>query len=146
MLRRQGRFQDAIDKFRQALQRLPAGEAESESQRDCAAFKLRLAQIELGHDSEIKPDIDNQLRQPSPSGYWLLTAAAFALQHGDMHGAVDAFQKARDALPTGQYAALTDDYFFHSFAEKPELTDSLPVPSAEAKQQRKAKMVYFVDP
>ncbi len=146
VLRRQGRFQDAVDKFREALQRLPEGEAESESQRECAGFKMRLAQIELGHDAEVKSLIDNRLRQPSPNGYWLLTAAAFALQHGDMPGAADAFQKARDVLPASQYAALTDDYFFHGFAEKPEVANFLPVASAEAKQQKKAKWVYFIDP
>ena len=146
VLRRQGRFQEAIDKFREALQRLPEGEAERESQHECAAFKLRLAQIELGHDSEVKPEIDNRLRQPSPSGYWLLTAAAFALQHNDLPGAADALQKARETLPSVQYATLTDDYFFHGFAEKPELSHLLSIPSAEAKQQTKAKMVYFVDP
>ena len=146
VLRRQGRFQDAADKFRQALQRLPENDAESESQRECAAFKMRLALIELGHDAEVKPDIDNHLRQPSPGGYWLLTAAAFALQHGDIPGAVDALQKARDALPSGQYAALTDDYFFHGFAEKPELSHVLSIPSAQAKQKAKTTMTYFVDP
>ena len=146
VLRRQGRFQDAVDKFRQALQRIPEGQAEGESQRECAAFKLRLAQIELGQDAEVKPQIDNHLRQPSPGGYWLLTAAAFALQHGDVPGATDAFQKARDALPTGQYALLTDDYFFHGFAEKPELVNFLPATSAEAKQKKRTQMTYFVDP
>ena len=146
VLRRQGRFQDAIDKFRQALQRLPESEAESESLRECAAFKLRMAQIELGRDAEIKPEIDDHLRQPAPGGYWLLTAAAFALQHGDMPGAADALQKTRNALPPGQYAALTDDYFFHGFAERPEMANFLSIPSAEAKQRRRMEMVYFVDP
>ncbi len=146
VLRRQGRFQDAIDKFHQALQRMPEGEPESESLRDCTAFKARVAQIELGHDAEVKPEIDNHLRQPSPSGYWLLTAAAFALQHNDLPGAVDSLQKAREALTSTQYAALTDDYFFHGFAEKPELSHVLSLPSAEAKQKEKEKMVYFVDP
>ncbi len=146
VLRRQGRFQDAADKFRQTLQRLPEDEAETESQRECAAFKMRLALIELGRDAEVKPNIDNHLRQPSPGGYWLLTAAAFALQHGDFPGAVDALQKARDALPSVQYAALTDDYFFHGFAERPELSHVLSIPSAKAKQETKAKMIYFVDP
>ena len=146
VLRRQGRFQDAIDKFRQALQRLPEGDAATESQRECAAFKMGVAQIELGHDSEIKPEIDNHLRQPSPSGYWLLTAAAYALQHNDLPGAVDFLQKAREALPSEQYATLTDDYFFHGYAEKPEMSHVLSVPSAEGKQKEKDKMVYFVDP
>ena len=146
VLRRQGRLQDAIDKFRQALQRLPEGEAESESQRECAAFKMRLAQIELGHDAEVKPDLEAHLREPSPGGYWLLTAAAFALQHSDIPGATDALQKARVALPASQYAALIDDYYFHAYAEKPDLAALFPPSAQGSKQQKLARMVYFVDP
>ena len=122
MLRRQGRLQDAIDKFHQALQRLPEDTPESESQRECASLKMRLAQIELGRDADVKPDLDAHLREPAPGGYWLLTAAAFALQHNDIPGATDALQKARAVLPAGQYSALLDDYYFHTYALKPELT------------------------
>ncbi len=146
VLRRQGRLQDAIDKFRQALQRLPEGTPENESQRECAALKMHLAQIELGHDSEIKPEIDAHLHEPSPGGYWLLTAAAFALQHNDIPGATDALQKARAVLPAARYAALLDDYYFHTFALKPELATILAPSAQNTKQQKLARMVYFVDP
>ncbi len=146
VLRRQGRLQDAIDKFRQALQRLPEGAPESESQRECAGLKMRLAQIELGRDADVKPDLDAHLREPAPGGYWLLTAAAFALQHNDIPGATDALQKARAALPAGQYSALLDDYYFHTYALKPELTALLSPATPETKQQRTASMVYFIDP
>ncbi len=146
VLRRQGRLQDAIDKFRQALQRLPEGEPESESQRECAGLKLRLAQIELGQDAEVKPGIDAHLHEPAPGGYWLLTAAAFALQHNDLPGATDALQKARAVLPAAQYSALLDDYYFHTYALKPELTALLTPPTPSSKQQKTARMVYFIDP
>ncbi len=146
VLRRQGRLQDAIDKFHQVLERLPEGEAESESYRECAGLKLRLAQIELGRDADVKPDLDTHLHTPAPGGYWLLTAAAFALQHNDFPGATDALQKARAALPAGQFSALIDDYFFHLYALKPELTALLTPPAPSTKQQKTARMVYFVDP
>lgn len=146
VLRRQGRLQDAIDKFRQALQRLPEGAPESESQREVTALKLRLAQIELGQDSEVKAGIDEHLHAPSPGGYWLLTAAAYALQHNDIAGATDALQKARAALPGGQYSALLDDYYFHSFALRPELATVLAPPASASKKDKLARMVYFIDP
>ena len=55
-------------------------------------------------------------------------------------------QKARAVLPAQQYSALLDDYYFHTFALKPELATVLAPPVPTTKQQKIARMVYFVDP
>ena len=87
------------------------------------------------------------LTAPQPTGYWLLTAAAYALQHGDLAGAADALKKARVALPPETYVGLTNDYFFHNFASRPELAALLPADTPQAREQPFVKrMGYFVDP
>ena len=73
--RREGHLQDAIDHFNQALVRLPAGSPSATSRREEIGLKIRLAQIEMDKDEEVKTAIDTQLKSPTPNGYWLLTAA-----------------------------------------------------------------------
>ena len=86
-LRRSGQLQEAINHFREAEMRLPIGQPSVEARREDLEFKVRLTQIEAGKDDELKAAIDERLQQPLPSGYWLLTAAAYALQHNDMTAA-----------------------------------------------------------
>ena len=146
-LRRQGQLQAAVDRFEQALLRLHAGQSGAESQRQEIEFKIALSKIELTRDEDVKAAIDTHRREPAPDGYWLLTAAAYALQHGDVQTAVDALRQARRALSTETYAALTNDYFFHPFADRKELAGLLPADTpAERTQPFRPRMGYFIDP
>ncbi len=145
--RRQGHLQDAIDHFNQALVRLPIGSPANSSRREEIALKIRLAQIEMGKDQDLKAEIDAQLKTPVPNGYWLLTAAGYGLQHNDMTLAVSSLQKARATLPANDYLALTNDYFFHSFASNPDVATLLPPDSPAARVQPfLPRMGYFIDP
>ena len=146
-LRRNGRLQEAIERFQQALVRLGGGQPGLDSQRNEIEFKIHLAQIELGKDEDVKTAIDTHLREPAPGGYWFLTAAAFALQHGEMAAAADALGKARVVLSPDDYAVLASDYFFHAFAGRQELVGLLPGDSlAESAQTLQARTGFFIDP
>ena len=146
-LRRQGQLQEAVDHFRQALTRLPVGRPELTSQREEIGLKVRLAQIEMGKDDEVKGALDPQLRLPVPGGYWFVTAAAYALQHKEMGTAASYLQKARVVLPTEDYNALTNDYFFHSFTSVPEVANLLPPDRPAVRVQPFVpQMGFFIDP
>lgn len=146
-LRREGQLQQAIARFSEALTRLPLGVVETLSQRDEIAYKIRLTQIEAGQDQEVKAALDGHLNQPRPEGYWLLTAAAYALQHGDMAAAGDALRRAREALPAASYAELTNDYFYHNFSGRKEIAGLLPADTPQVRQAPFVpRMGYFIDP
>ena len=145
--RREGHLQDAIDHFGQALARLPIGSPSNTSRREEIGMKIRLAQVEMGKDQDLKAEIDAQLKAPVPSGYWLLTAAGYGLQHNDMTLAVSSLQKARATLSADDYAALTNDYFFHSFASSQDVAGLLPPDNPASRVQPfLPKMGYFIDP
>ena len=146
-LRREGQLRQAVDRFAEALERLPAGVAETAGRREQVAFKLHLTQIEAGRDDDLKPALDAHLAEPRPTGYWLLTAAAYALQRGDMAAAADALQKARESLPVEVYAELTNDYFFHNFSGHKEVAALLPADTPQARQAPFVpRMGNFIDP
>ena len=145
--RREGHLQDAIDHFTQALARLPLGSPSNSSRREEIGMKIRLAQVEMGKDQDLKAEIDAQLKLPVPSGYWLLTAAGYGLQHNDMTLAVSSLQKARATLSADDYAALTNDYFFHSFSSGLDVAGLLPPNNPAARVQPfLPRMGYFIDP
>lgn len=146
-LRRQGQLQEAVDHFRQALARLPVGQPGVASQRSEIELKINLSQIESGKDDDVKTAIDTRLKDSPVSGYWLLTAAAYALQHGDAAGAAVDLLTARATLSADVYAALTNDYFFHNFAHHKEVESLLPVDTPAARQTPfLPQMGYFLDP
>ena len=145
--RRQGHLQEAVDRFNEALTRLPAGLPSNSSRREEIGMKIRLAQIEMGKDQDLKAEIDTQLKTAVPSGYWLLTAAGYALQHNDMASAASSLQKARATLSADDYTALTNDYFFHSFSGNPDVASLLPPDNPAARVQPFLPgMGYFIDP
>ncbi len=146
-LRRKGDLNDAIDMFHEALTRLPATASPYvEAQREYINYERRLSQIENGHEADVRSELDQHLHAPDPSGYWLMTAAAIALQKTDMPGAVDALNKARTVFPPGQFDALIGDYFFRSFAYRPEMNAFAVAASANLPQARRSSMDYFLDP
>lgn len=146
-LRREGNFPEATDRFRDALARLPSNAAAyPAAQREYIAYLLRLTQLEAGREADVSPELDRQLNAPAPSGYWLLTAAAAALQKGDMTSAVDALKKARASFPPELFSSLLDDYFFRSFSSHSEMNAFLNNPSPSERLAKQASMEYFIDP
>ena len=146
-MRRKGRLTDAIDTFQTALLRLPnTTGASTASQREYLAYEARLSQVENGHGAGLKAETDQHLKAPAPSAYWLLTAAALALQDGTIPPAVDALTKARAVFPPEQFSALLGDYFFRTFSYHPEMSAFLIQPTPEQQKARQLGMDYFIDP
>lgn len=146
-LRRKGNFPEAIDKFQEAFSRIdPAASPYAEPQREYIAYARRLSLVENGRETELQPELGQRLAAPAPSGYWLLTGAAAALQKGDLPAAVDILEKARAVLSPDHFRVLLDDYFFRSFAHHPEITPFLSPSTPEQQQARLLSMDYFVDP
>ena len=101
-LRRRGKPEESLGVFDKALRRLSMS-IENETLRQTVALKWRLAAIEIGEGPKFKDEWDEHLKAPAPSGDWLLTAAALALQENRIADAVDPLQKAKAALPPLQY-------------------------------------------
>ncbi len=144
--RRQGQLTDALDRFQQALLRLPVEAPNAAPEREYVAFKRRLSLVELGRDAEFKAELDQRLNDPAPSGYWLLTGAAVALQKKDMPTAVDLLKKAQGAVAPTQFTALMEDYFFRAFAYQPEMIAFLGASTSDESQKRQMGREYFIDP
>ena len=146
-LRRSGRLPEAIGKFREALLRLPAGQPESDSLRQCTAFRMRLSQIELGGDADMKTALDAQLARPVPNVYWLLTAAAYDFQHGDASAALGVLQRIKVVAPPELLDTLLNDYFLRGFAVRnPEAALYFPEMTPERRKQLDASGACFIDP
>ena len=147
-LRRKGQLREAIDHLGEALTRLPAGQPDAESLRGEVEFKINLTRIELGKDEEeMKAAVAEHLKNPAPTGYWLLTAAANAMQHGDMATAAGDLRRARGTLSPENYTVLTNDYFLRGFAERDEVSALLNPGSAASRAQfLQPRTGYFIDP
>ena len=146
-MRRKGRLNEAIATFQTALTRLPTSpDASTLAQREYLAYETRLTQVESGHGADLQAEIDRHLGAPAPSAYWLLTAAARALQDRNVPPAVDALTKARALLPGEEFTALLGDYFFQTFSFHPELNAFFPVATPEQQKARLLRMDYFIDP
>ena len=81
-----------------------------------------------------------------PSGYWLLTAAAVALQHKNLSEAATDLGRARDALGAVTFNELLNDYFFRAYADRKELADFFPLDPAARRAQLEPTMTYTVEP
>ena len=145
-LRHLGRFQEAADVFRQALDRIPTGQPEAESLRDCINLKQRLTLIEQAREGEFQDKLTSQLAVPQPSGYWLLTAAAVALQHKNLPDAAGFLGRARDALGAVTFDEFLNDYFFRADADRKELADFFPSDPAARGAGLLPTMAYTVEP
>ena len=146
-LRRSGRLSEAADKFREVLRRLPTTQPEFDSLWQNAAFRMRLSQIELGSDVDLKAEIDRQLARPVPNAYWLLTAAAYDLQHNDEPAALGVLQRARVVSPPALFDALLSDYFLRSFSVRNKnVAAYFPEMTADRRRQLDATGLCFIDP
>lgn len=140
-----GHLPDAEASFRRALDRVPTGQPEMASLRECIGLKLRLCYVEQGQESEFQSELDEQLKALSPSGYWLLTAAAVALQHKDMASAAGLLGRARTALGEEQFDALLNDYLFRAQADRKELAEFFP-DAAARRAKLQPTMAHTVEP
>lgn len=145
-LRRLGRLSEAITKFQETILRLPEAVPSLADDREYAAFKRRLSQVEFGRPEDLRAELDQRLGAPVPGGYWLLTGAAVALQAGDVPGAVELLKKAQAVYPPQQFTTLLEDYFFRAQAYHPEISVFLTPSSPEKFQERQLRMNHFVDP
>ncbi len=139
-----GHFADAEASFRRALDRVPTGRPEFASLRECIGLKLRLCAVEQGQEGTLQAETDEQLKSSSPSGYWLLTAAAIALQHQDWTAAAGLLGRARGALGAEQFNALLNDYLFRAQADHKEIAEFFPDAAQRAKLP--ATMAHTVEP
>ena len=145
-LRHLGHFQEADATFRHALDRIPTGQPEFASLRECILFKQRLAFIEQGQDSGFQAELADRLKAPMPSGYWLLTAAAVSLMHNDLPEAAGFLSRAREVLGTPQFYTLLNDYFFRAYADRKELADFFPLDPATRRAKLLPTMAYSIEP
>lgn len=141
--RRLGRVDESLASYARALERARVGRAPSV---ELMAFRRRLLLIEGGRESEIDASAyQNELARPAPSGDWLLTAAAVALQHHDLAEAARWLKRARAAMPSQEYLERIDDYFFRVHVGRPELNGLFPT-SAERSQFLANARPVLVDP
>ena len=140
-----GHLADAEVSFRRALDRVPTGRPELASLRECIGLKLRLCSVEQGQEGEFQTEMDDQLKSPSPSGYWLLTAAAVALQHKDLPAAAGLLSRARRVLGAEQFDALLNDYLFRTQTDRKELAEFFPDPAAH-RARLQATTAHTVEP
>ena len=145
--RRKGRLTEAVDTFRLAILRLPTNfQLDTLARREFLSYEQRLTLLENGRDAEFKGDLAQRLNAPSPAPEWLLTAAAVALQKGDMSTAVDRLKQAQAVLPPAQFATRMGDYFFRAFAYHPEMNTFLSAPTPDQQTARQLGMDYYLDP
>ena len=115
-LRREGRTQNAIGIFDQALNRAHTTEEES-----LYLFKQRLAKVETGSDEAFNAELADHLKQGNASGEWLLLGAAKEITHNAFPAAAAALKKAAAVLLPVDYDLATKDYLFQSAAREPAL-------------------------
>ena len=144
-LRRKGQLADAATRLEEALLRIPA-EAEFTEQREWVALKLRLAQLESGHRDAFASGLEAQMKSLAPSGYWSLTAAAVALQDGDIAVAANWLASAKAFLGPERFSVLLGDYFFRAFADRTELAPYFAGTAEVRQRQALSSTVYFIDP
>jgi hypothetical protein len=124
-LRRNGQFPEAVAALRQALTRPITGE------RVLYSFKFRLAQIEAGNAPFIAA-LEDRLRQPAPTGDWLLLAAAQNLQRHAPSAAAQFMQRAAGLLAPDILNTCEADFAFQNYAGEPEIAKLLAAAAAAA--------------
>lgn len=115
-LRRDGKPAAAIARLEQALIR-PGIDAET----DYLAYKLRLAKIEAGRDSEVESELAERLKGNPTAGSWLLTAAALRLQRGKPAEAAGFLQQATRQMQPEDYNSYLRDFFFVPYSRAQEV-------------------------
>jgi len=142
LMRRQGKFAEAVDFDKQALLRLRATHGISPA---LIAMKSRLAQIEAGQVAEVEAALAAARKTPPLAAEWLFTAAALSLQKGDLAAAAETLTKAREMMPRDAFNAWIEDYYFRAQTEKPELAGLRPG-EEERRLRRQSSSEFNLDP
>ena len=141
--RRQGRPNDAMEGYARAIERAKPGRVPT---RETIAFRRRLLLIQSGHESEIGiAEVEAALALPSPSGDWLLTAAAMAIHRQDLADAARWMQRARTVMPLPLYLDRVDDFAFRKHISQSELKALFPTRQERARFHEISRPI-FVDP
>lgn len=142
LLRRQGRFADAVVVGKQALLRVRPGYGLS---LETIAVKLRLAQIEAGAIAEVEAAWTDAQKSPPLSGEWYLVGAALAVHKKDAAQAAELLGKARALLPKEDFENTVDDYFFRNATQEGPLA-AFRLSEAQREQRRLSSWEFFIDP
>lgn len=113
MFREQGRFEEAILRHRQAVLTNP--------QEPLFAFKLRLTRIQAGEMQAVETETREQLLLATPTGDWLMTAAAVNLKRAEWKEAAKMLAYAAGAMQPQMFFAMLQDPIFTAHAGRPEL-------------------------
>jgi tetratricopeptide (TPR) repeat protein len=142
VLRRQGKLPDAVNCGKQALLRVRSGYGIS---RATIALKMRLAQIEAGQLAEVEAELAEARKASPVAAEWLFTAAALAVQRGDLAAAAEELTKARELMPRDEFNAWIGDYFFRMSTGKPELAPFRPAED-ERRRRERVSWEFSLDP
>jgi tetratricopeptide (TPR) repeat protein len=115
-LRRTGQPREALVHLLQASQR-----ARSAAELATYQLKVRLTQIELGQDKEFAQELAAQMASSHPAPEWVLTAAALDMHREDYAAAAADLARAEQLMDRAALAQALRDYFFYSYADKPQL-------------------------
>jgi len=113
LLRDTGRPQDSLDYFRKAVRLKP--------DEPLYAFKLRLARIEAGEESELVDETREQLTLASPTGDWMMTAAAINLSRSEWDEAARLLERAARAMQPQMFFGMLQDRIFTMHAQRKEI-------------------------
>jgi tetratricopeptide (TPR) repeat protein len=126
-LRRNGQLRQAAECIREALAR-PV----TVKNWELYYFKLRLAEVEAGRGDPFMTELEEKLSEPSPSGDWLLLAAAQNVQRNAFSAAAEFLSRGARLLPPETYRTWVSDYAFQNYAAQPEIARFLQVPPPSA--------------
>ena len=115
-LRREGRTQNAISIFDQALNR-----AHTTQEEALYLFKQRLAKVETGSDQAFNAELADHLKQSNVTGEWLLLGAAQDIIRSAFPAAAETLKKAAAVLLPVDYDLAVKDYLFQGAAREPVL-------------------------
>jgi tetratricopeptide (TPR) repeat protein len=119
-LRRSGQLPEAIAALREALARPgTAGE------RALYFFKLRLAKVGAARGDPFTAELAERLRDPAPSGDWLLLGAAQNLQRNAFSAAAPLLQRAAGLMPPEAFRTCVEDFAFQDHAGEAEIAPLL---------------------
>lgn len=142
LLRRQGRFGDAIVVGQQALLRVRPGYGLS---LETIGLKLRLAQLENGNVGDVDAAWQEAQKSPPLTADWMLVGAALALQQRNLPKAAEWLGKARAALPKEDFENAIDDYYFRNHTLTGPLTE-FRLSDAQRAQRTLRTWEFFIDP
>jgi len=122
ILRREGRFDEAVEKLQQA--------SKIDTKSKVLPLKIKLAQIESGQELEvIELEVLKRQGEENLSEEWMLTAAAIHLKRGNDRQATEMLLKARAAMGEASLRALLqEDNFFKSYRNHVALVETIGPP------------------